>query len=63
MALIWKTETWEFYTETKEGVETITATKALKYPKKSKEWKALQKQGFTDTVHRYGFRIKFEFIK
>lgn len=61
--MIYKTETWEFYTETKEGVETIVATKTLKYPKKSSVWKTLRKQGFTDTVHRYGFRIKFEFRK
>lgn len=56
--MIWKTEIWEFYTTTKDGAETIVATKTLKYPKRSIHWKRLMKQGFANGVHSYGFRIQ-----
>lgn len=48
---------WDFYTETKEGIETIVATKRLKHPDKCTIYKNLQKQGFINGIDRYGYRI------
>lgn len=50
--------TYEFYTQTELGVETLIATKTLKHPDKCALYKKMQNDGFKDGVHRYGWRIK-----
>ena len=52
-----KKQTWEFYTETKEGVETLIATKVLKHPAKCKTYLDMQNKGFVDGIHTIGFRL------
>lgn len=46
-----------FYTETKEGIETIVGTKECKHPSKIKLYKDMQKKGFVNGIHLYGFRL------
>ena len=48
---------WEFYTATKEGQETLIATKTLKHPKTSKVYIDMQNKGFADNIHLYGYRL------
>lgn len=50
-------QTWEFYTSTKEGVETLLATKVLKHPDKCKLYRDTQRKGFVNGIHAYGFRL------
>lgn len=48
---------WEFYTTTKDGKETLIATKMLKEPNKSKIYKDIINKGFINGIYSYGYRL------
>ena len=48
---------YEFYTETKEGIETVITRKMLKSPDTCKLYLDMQKKGFVNGIHTYGFRL------
>lgn len=49
-------QTYEYYTETENGIETIIGRKMCKHPDKIKMYLDMQKRGFVNGVHSYGFR-------
>lgn len=53
-----KKQEFEFYTEDKDGIETIHGVKALMHPDKCKLFLTLEKEGFKDNRVLFGYRTK-----